>query len=325
MSNTKHQVLLQLIAHPEGISGQAIAERLFVVRNGVWKAIESLRRDGYDIRGAAGDGYKIHWGEDDGALSAPSIRRQLKHNEQFHLELHDSIDSTNTRAKALAQSGAPPFTAVISAEQTAGRGRAGRSFHSPVGGVYVSIILPTAVEGIRLHELGGLITAFTAVAASRAIGEVSGLQVGIKWVNDLFIGGRKLCGILTEGGGDMESGSFSYIVVGVGINTHKTELPAELATIATDIESECGTSVSRSLLVGRLLDQFADFESQLVTRSFMDEYRSRSVLLGREITVHRGSDCFAAKAVDIDNNGALIVSVDGVLQTINSGEVSVRL
>jgi len=172
---------------------------------------------------------------------------------------------------------------------------------------------------------GGLVTAFAAVAVARAIDDICEVVCNIKWVNDIFVSGRKLCGILTEGGGDIESGSLSYLVVGFGINTHKCALPPTLIDIATSIEGENGTPPSRPLLLARILDEFATIETELVTRQFMDEYRRRSNLLGREITVFHGNESYAAIAVDIDDNGALIVKVDGQLRTIISGEVSVRL
>ena len=329
--STKEQVLMLLIENPHGISGNEIGQRLFLVRNSIWKAIEGLRQDGFIINGTSGRGYQIQWPGEGDILAEANIRQYLHNNSLFTFQVHSSIDSTNSHAKQLAQAGAPPFTVVVAAEQTMGRGRMGRSFLSAHDcGVYISLILPATwpshdTASQPTFATAGLVTAFAAVAACRSVRQVCGLECDIKWVNDLFVGNRKICGILTEGGGEIESGSLSYMVVGIGINTRKTTSPPELKSIITSVEAEIGNPPSRPQLIAALLDQFAQLESQLVTKQFMEEYRNRSNLIGRIVSVHQGNSSYLATAVDIDDSGGLMVEVGGMRQLINSGEVSVRL
>jgi BirA family biotin operon repressor/biotin-[acetyl-CoA-carboxylase] ligase len=201
----------------------------------------------------------------------------------------------------------------------------GREFCSGAGvGAYFSIILPPPKDA-NPWAMAGCVTAFSAVAVCRAVSEICGLECDIKWVNDLFVGKRKICGILSEGGGDMESGSMSYMVVGIGINTHTTHFPDAISNIAASIEDITSVAPSRPRLIAHILDQFADFESALISRDFMDEYRRRSNVLGREVTIHRGNESYIATAIDIDDNGALIVKTNNEVQTINFGEVSLRI
>ena len=247
------------------------------------------------------------------------IRQHLPKDTPFTFELHDTIDSTNRRGIQLAKQGAKPFTVVIAREQTAGRGRMERSFHSPKdSGLYLSIILPALPT-----ETIGLVTPYAAVATADAIAQVSDLECGIKWVNDLFANGRKLCGILAEGA--LISDKQSIAVIGIGINTQKTDLPFELEQIVTSIEGETGKVISNNQLAAGILDRFADIERQIDSREFMEKYRRRSIIIGKNITVHSGTEQYSAVAAAIDDNCGLVVRVGDEIRTISAGEVSVRL
>ena len=233
------------------------------------------------------------------------------------IELHDEIDSTNTRARHLAQNGAAHGTAVIADLQTAGRGRFDRKFHSPAGtGVYMSVILREnlSAEGI------GLLTPMAAVAVARAIRTVAGLEAQIKWVNDVYLNGKKVCGILCESA--LREGKPEYVVIGIGVNAGAAEFPEELRGIATSIQNESGRAVSRSRLIAEILNEMDVLAED--PQSCMEEYRARSSVLGKRVTVYRGADVFEADAVAIDDAGNLIVRAADGLQTLCSGEISVR-
>lgn len=228
--------------------------------------------------------------------------------------------STNDVVKSLALAGAPEGTAVAALSQTAGRGRRGRSFCSPAGGLYLSFLLrPT--EPIS----PGLITACGAVVAARAIRRVCGAEVEIKWVNDLLLSGRKVCGILAEGLLDPATGSLSAVVVGMGLNLSAVPLPAEVAAVATSLEAEGYGPVSLSALLVALLEEAEAAYATMETGEFLAEYRRRSAVVGRRITVHRGEEHFSALAQCIDDRARLVVDTDDGVLTLSSGEVSIRL
>ena len=225
------------------ISGEALAQRLGVSRNAVWKAIKALEAQGYAIEGVTKKGYRL--AQACSILSAAAVRRYAG-SSVTSIEYHDSIDSTNNRAKALAAQGAPHGTLVCAIAQTGGRGRFGRVFHSPEGsGIYISFVLRPKMPA----ERAVMLTSMTAVAVARAIEQLADVQVQIKWVNDLFIDGKKTCGILCEAGMDFESGQLEYAVVGIGVNVGKMTFPEELADIATSVGNACGQEISKNQLI----------------------------------------------------------------------------
>ena len=234
------------------------------------------------------------------------------------LSVHEELDSTNLTVKALAAQGAAEGTTVVACRQTAGRGRLGRCFHSPDGGLYLSLLLRPAAD-----TDAGLITSCAAVAVARAIERVTNLSVGIKWVNDLYINGRKVCGILAEGLLSA-TGERQGIVLGIGINVARTALPSDLTNIATSLE-EAGCRPPREVLVAAVLEEWERAYTTLHTGDFLKDSRRLSVVLGRDITVFRGSQSFPAVAQAIDDHGHLVVRTADGLLTLPSGEVSLRL
>lgn len=237
------------------------------------------------------------------------------------VECHETIDSTNDRAKELARAGAPHGTIVLADRQTAGRGRFSRRFYSPAGsGLYLSLILRPKMPAERAVCL----TAMLAVAVCRAIEAAANVEARIKWVNDVYIGDKKVCGILCEAGLDA-SGGVDHIIAGVGINVAPMVFPGDIAGIATSVSNACGKTVPRERVIDALIAQIAALYAGLDDLSFMDEYRRRSNVIGRAVYVQRGDERFPARAVDINNAGSLIVqTADGVLQTLHSGEISIR-
>lgn len=318
--STKDLVLAALMEAEEDMSGERLARKLGVSRNAVWKAIEALRGDGYEIEAGTNRGYRLNQAED--MLSEAGIRRYLTGNLGAQMELQREIDSTNTRAKALAAQGASHGMLVCAASQTGGRGRFGRKFHSPdKGGIYMSLILRPNLPA----DQAVMVTSMTAVAVARAIERLADVKVGIKWVNDLFIEGRKVCGILCEAGMDFESGQLEYAVVGIGVNTARAEFPEELKDIATSVGNVCGRDISRNRLIAEICNCMDEMLPLLGTNAFMEESRARSVVLGRNVTVLRGGERFEAKAVAIDDQGGLVIETEQGRETVRSGEISIRL
>lgn len=236
----------------------------------------------------------------------------------------EELDSTNRYLKELEVKNARPGTVIIANRQSAGRGRLGRNFFSPEEkGIYMSILLRPDIP----LERAVLITSMAAVAVARAIERVSGIEAKIKWVNDIFLNGKKVCGILTEAGIDAESGKFSYAVLGIGVNVGEMEFPEELRNIATSVTNECGFTVSKENLIDEILLELEKWHTTLYDGGFLEESRKRSILLGKEIlvldeTAPGGS--YPAKAVEINELGNLVIEKNGEKKILNSGEVSIR-
>ena len=234
----------------------------------------------------------------------------------------DETDSTNTRAREFARSRTDSDRSpvvFIARSQTAGRGRRGRSFSSESGGIYMSV-LTYPREGCDPTS----VTAFAAVVASRAIGRLSGAKVGIKWVNDLYIGNKKLAGILTEGEFD-ENGNLTYSVCGMGINVYKTAFTDDVLAIATSLEAE-GIMIDINLLASEIITEFLAGYEHAVSEENLAEYKERSIVLGRDITVIRGDESFIARAIRILPDYSLLVRrPDGTEVRVLSGEVSTKI
>lgn len=305
----------------ESVSGNEIAETLGVSRNAVWKGIKQLRDEGYSILAVTNKGYCLE--QDNDILSAEGIRPYLK--TKFFgksIEVFKTIGSTNDYAKALAGQKGAHGTLVLSDMQTGGRGRLSRPFYSPAGaGIYMSLLLRPKLP----LEQSVLITSCAAVAVAQAVENITGAETKIKWVNDVFAGGKKLCGILTEAGMDFESGTLDYAVVGMGINVTNRAFPEELKDIATSIEMECEKDYSRNRLVAEVLNVFEPLYEKLSEKTFLEDYIRRSNIIGKEVTVYEGTSFYPATAVAIDETARLIVRTsDGTEKALNSGEVSVR-
>ena len=318
--STKEAVLAALIEAQGEISGERLAQQLNISRNAVWKAVEQLREEGHRIEAVTNRGYRL--AEDSDVVSEAGIRRWLKAEKLgANIEVHPVIDSTNTRAKTLAAQGAVHGTLVCARTQTGGRGRFGRKFHSPdAGGIYMSLLIRPGLPA----EKAVMITSMTAVAVARAIERLADVKVEIKWVNDLYIAGKKVCGILCEAGMDFESGQLEYAVVGIGVNTARAEFPEELQNIATSVGNVCGHDISKNRLIAEICNCMEELYDQLNDGAFMAESRARSNVIGREIVVLRGEERIPARAIDIDDQGSLVVETAEGFQTVRSGEVSVR-
>ncbi len=241
----------------------------------------------------------------------------------YKIEFFDEINSTNTYLVERAKLGASDKTVAIANRQTAGRGRRGKSFFSPENtGLYMSIIRRFDCD----VKTAMLITPAVACAVADALESVSGKKMGIKWVNDIYSGGKKLCGILTETRFDFERDKLDYAVIGIGINLFEPKggFPTELETVATAVFSECSEDM-RTAVIQAVLDNLEKYLPQIADKSFLEEYRRRSVLIGRTVNVIKGEDSYSAQVLGIDDSARLVVKAEDGAQTLDSGEVSIRL
>lgn len=328
----KEDVLLKILMEREDsyVSGEELAGRLSVSRTAVWKGVEALRAAGYRIDSVTNRGYRLSSASD--VLSAAGIGKRLK-TEGIRLRVLPSVTSTNTLLKAEAAAGAPEGAVLVAGEQTEGRGRMGRSFFSPPGsGLYMSLLLRPQAPAAETAKL----TAYAAVAVAEALEEAGG-AAEIKWVNDIYMGGRKVSGILTEAALDCERGVTEYAVVGIGVNLYAPEggFPPELREIAGAAfgSSESGSETApamRCRLAAAVIDRFFGFyrsDGPETARYCYKAYKRRSLVLGRRVMVHAvARPPEEAEAVDIAPDFSLVVrGADGIIRRVASGEVSVRV
>ena len=304
------------------VSGGALSAELSLSRTAVWKAVEQLREEGFVIESAPKKGYRLLSGGD--ALTESGVRAYLRRRD-LDLRVYKSISSTNTVLKQLAESGEAEGTVLLAEEQTAGRGRMSRSFFSPPrSGLYMSLLLRPHMSA----QLSTRITACAAVAVAEAIEELTGCRAEIKWVNDVLVDGKKVCGILTEGSIDCESGLMHYAIVGIGINIRPPEgdFPAELRQIAGALPAAPDGGDLRCRLAAAVLDRLMDLYEQLPEGDCYEAYKSRSCLIGRQINIlPLEGEPVPATAIGVERDFSLRVRLtDGTEKCLSSGEVSVR-
>lgn len=320
---TVKETLIRLFEENKGhyISGEEIAQELRCSRTAVWKAVNQLKEDGYEIEAVKNKGYMLSMDSD--VLSEQAISRYLDH--EYPVSVFQEITSTNDVLKKLAVSQhVPEGTTVISDYQTGGKGRLGRSFFSPKGsGLYISMLLRP--EGTVMDNL--MLTAQSAVAVYRAIRKVCGVELSIKWVNDLYYKGHKVCGILSEGQTSMESGRMEFVIVGIGINLYEPEdgFPEDIREKAGSIlgkRSE-GKVVDRNRIAAELIREFYALAPE---KTLAQEYIDHNMVSGHDIMIIDGKTQRPARATGIRPDGTLeIVEQDGSVGTLVFGEVSVRL
>ena len=318
------------------LSGEKLSDDFGVSRAAVWKAIKSLREEGYIIDAVTNRGYML---KDAGhEITADEIRSQLPSRYKGNgIFFYDTTDSTNMRAKQLiteetsgagSKSGDLNGTIISAGQQTAGRGRLGRSFFSPKEGIYISIIIKPKFD---ISE-STLVTVAAASAVAEAVDEVCGREheTEIKWVNDIYLDKKKICGILTEGIADFESGQIDYMITGIGINTSLEGFPRELKKTAGAIEGDW----PRAKLIAEIMSRFLDYVSRIEERRFMTTYREKSMLIGEDVLVYRGTyrknpddelEGIPARVTGISDEGGLeIIKSDGSREILTTGEVTVR-
>lgn len=320
---TVKEHILKLLENNRGkyYSGQDIAEEINVSRAAVWKAVKQLQADGYRIDAVSNKGYCMS--DDNDIISADSIKKYLTVPIN-NIEVYKTVTSTNDLAKQYALDLKPEGTVIVAREQTAGRGRKGRSFYSPMStGVYISVLLrPELTAEKTLY-----ITTAAAVAVAKAIEKISGKEAKIKWVNDIFVDGKKVCGILTEGAIDFETGKMQYAVLGIGVNIKKPEndFPSEIQNIAGSVFDTTDKEVS-SIIVAEILNNFMNYYKNLASKPFYEEYKKRMFLIGKHLTVYSGKDSYPAVAIDLDEELSLVVKDEnGNIKKLNTGEVSIKI
>lgn len=310
------------------LSGQELATQLGLSRNAVWKAVKSLQDQGFEIESKSGVGYRLVKKND--ILSSSYIKDECK--VPCRVIVLNEVDSTSNYAKTLSDLSVPNI--IIADTQTAGRGRLGRSFYSPQAkGLYMSIVFEPKFS----LDKSMLVSSLAALSVCKAFEEVTGLGPKIKWVNDIYLNNRKVCGILTEAETNFETGSISRIIVGIGVNCFEQTFPEEIRERAGYIQNP-HKEFTRNRLASAIIKQFFDTVNSSDKRMLLREYKSRSLILGKPILVYgtsysalpeNGGHGIRAKAVDIDDNGGLVIEyTDGIhareMDTITSGEVTIR-
>lgn len=297
------------------VSGQTIASLAIVSRNAVSKCVNSLKNDGFIIESVNNMGHRLDPACD--ILTSAGIRAYLDSDPEIFV--FEKIDSTNSEAKRRISDIGDAEAIFATLEQTAGRGRRGRSFYSPKeSGLYFSIVLHPS---LTLNDATSLTTA-TAVAVCEAIKEATKKDPKIKWVNDIFIDGKKVCGILTEAVSDFESGTVQAVIIGIGINLTTEDFPEDLQGIASSL----GTRVIRNALVADIFKRVRAICLSLPDKAFMNDYRKNCLVLGRSVNFEQNGVVFNARALNVEDDGTLLVETDSSeIMRLNSGEISVKL
>ncbi len=315
--------ILTILKDTDGyVSGQELCERFGVSRTAVWKAMNQLKKEGYEIESVQNKGYHL--------VKTPDI---LSKNELVSIRktkwvgteicYFDVTDSTNTQAKSLGEGDAPNGTLVVAGKQESGRGRRGRSFESPAGtGIFMTLLLRPEIE----PQNASMLTLVSALAVAKGIEHMVDLPVQIKWPNDIVINGKKVCGILTEMSAQMDY--VNYIVIGIGINVGNEEFPEEIKEVATSIYLESGKHVNRAMLIEKIWEEFEDYyelyEKTQDLSSLVKEYDSYLVNRGQKVRVLDPKEPYEGKAMGITDRGELIVDTWEARRLVSAGEVSVR-
>ena len=331
--SVKEQVLLLLEENKgEAISGEDIASKLSCTRASVWKAVNALKKDGYHVEAVNNKGYTLKISPD--VLSKVYIQEKVSTaGIEIEIETHKSVDSTNNYLKQLADKGERRQFVCISEEQTAGKGRRGRSFFSPKNtGIYISFLLFPKVD---ISE-ASMYTTIAATASAKAIEKVSGLKADIKWVNDIYMRGKKVTGILTEASTSIEDGSLDYVIVGIGINLYEPSggFPDEIKDVAGAVFTGKNQIENlRNNIAAELIIQFMNYvKDGLSGANFLKEYEKRLFVIGKDVRLltpdHEkiSDDDVTVHVLGINEKCHLHVRFeDGHEEYLSGGEISVRV
>ncbi|HEY1422746.1 MAG TPA: biotin--[acetyl-CoA-carboxylase] ligase [Candidatus Acidoferrum sp.] len=303
------------------ISGERIAKEIGVSRSTVWRWVQRLREVGVRVKGKPNTGYFLERVAD--ILTPDMLRQQLK-GSMFAKKIHHFFrtDSTNRVAMDLAYAGEPEGTVVLAEEQTAGRGRAGRTWHSErASGIYVTLLLRPRISPVQAP----LLTMMAGLSAHAAIQSQTGLQPDVKWPNDLMLNGKKLGGILTEM--HAEPTLVRFVIVGIGLNVNQEKFPAELSGTATSLRAETGKVQSRLELLARLLREFETDYNRFLregSRSITERFTQvSSYARGKKVRVSNGHESYAGVTAGLLPEGLLqVLRDDGALVTVFAGDVA---
>ncbi|MDE6884186.1 MAG: biotin--[acetyl-CoA-carboxylase] ligase [Clostridia bacterium] len=320
---TLKQQILQVLENNRGLamSGQQLADTLNVTRASVWKSIKALQDEGYKIVATTNRGYVLE--ETNDILSEQSLRACLG-EEYRDVDIFTFKTSPSTNAEAMTRlmnGGLTHGTLIVADEQTKGRGRMGKSFFSPKSGIYMSVCLCKSIE--RMQDVM-VITPAAAVAVRSAIAKLTGIDAKIKWVNDIYIDKKKVCGILTQADIDFESGKAGTFIVGIGINFVEQDFPDEIKQRACALFTGQPT-ITRSQLIGEIYRNLIKLTDDLTDRRFMLSYKQHSLVMNREISYTYNGEDKSGKAIDIDGDGGLVVQENGGgIRNLTCGEISIR-
>ena len=318
----KSEILRLLKESDDYISGQQMCDRFHVSRTAVWKAIEQLKKEGYEIEAVRNRGYRL--------LESPDIMSEAEIRSLMDTEwagknivYFDEIDSTNNRAKELGEKDGAHGTLFVADRQVAGKGRRGRVWESPKG---ISIYMTILLRPDLIPTKAPMLTLVMAQSVAEGIREVTGMETGIKWPNDIVCDGKKVCGILTEMSAQIDY--INYIVVGVGINVSNEVFPEEVASTATSLYLLTGVTCSRAKLISEIMAQFEIYYAQYLQTQdlsgLMNEYNSHLVNRGRSVRVLNPKREYTGVAQGINQAGELLVQTEDGIMHVSSGEVSVR-
>lgn len=320
---TLKQQILQVLENNRGLamSGQQLADTLNVTRASVWKSIKALQDEGYKIVATTNRGYVLE--ETNDILSEQSLRACLG-EEYRDVDIFTFKTSPSTNAEAMTRlmnGGLTHGTLIVADEQTKGRGRMGKSFFSPKSGIYMSVCLCKSIE--RMQDVM-VITPAAAVAVRSAIAKLTGIDAKIKWVNDIYIDKKKVCGILTQADIDFESGKAGTFIVGIGINFVEQDFPDEIKQRACALFTGQPT-ITRSQLIGEIYRNLIKLTDDLTDRRFMFSYKQHSLVMNREISYTYNGEDKSGKVIDIDGDGGLVVQENGGgIRNLTCGEISIR-
>ena len=295
------------------ITGSYIANKLKITRSYVNKVILALIEEGYDIENISRSGY----------IYKSNIKildkEHIENNISMKVEIFDEIDSTNNYLKKLAKDKLENNVLVIANYQTNGRGRLGRTFISDKSsGIYMSLLVR---PNISIND-AKKITCLTAVAINNAINELTSLDSKIKWVNDIYINNKKVCGILTEAQTSIEEGTIDYVIIGIGINVYKREFDDSIKNIATSLEHE-GVVISRNDLIIKIVNNINNYLNNFTNEIYMKEYQNSSCIVNKEVELNIRGNIFKATVLRINDEGELVVKKsDNQELVVYSGEIT---
>jgi BirA family biotin operon repressor/biotin-[acetyl-CoA-carboxylase] ligase len=318
--STKDAVLAALMnAKGEVISGAKLAEKLGVSRTAIWNCMEQLKAEGCQFEASPRTGYRLIQPPD--VICLTYLKQRLAGSVfENHIYSYGEVDSTNNLAKEMALKGAPTGTVVIADRQSGGRGRLGKKFYSPRGGLYFTAVLR---PDLPMSDMMA-VTAAAAAAVHEALMEF-GIATKIKWVNDLFLGGKKICGILTEGSFNAELRTLDFLVIGIGLNLRTDpKLPAELIPILTDLHSETGKIFNKSDVLAVILRHLEKMIAELPKHTFLPVYTNNSCTLGHHVQVQSNGQDKTGVAIRFTEDAGLVVRYeDGAEEIIRSGSAIV--
>lgn len=321
----KAEILKMLKEADDHISGQQLCEQFQVSRTAVWKVINQLKEEGYQVEAVRNKGYRIIESPD--VLTREELSVQIGDATRWagqEIVCFAETDSTNVRARKLGENGAAHGTLVAAERQTAGRGRRGRGWESPAGSsIYMSLLLRPEF----LPNKAPMLTIVMAYSVVSALREQTGLDFRIKWPNDIVLNGKKVVGILTEMSTEIEY--INHVVIGVGINVNTESFPEEICATATSIRLESGKAWRRAELIAAILRQFEVQYERFVKEEDLaylrEAYDAVLVNCGRKVRILGEKDGYRAVALGIDDQGELLVrKEDGTVTSVYAGEVSVR-